>query len=547
MLTLLSKNINRDVVGESWLVRHVDASAIVFIVFGFLARLRAASDIFLNPDEALHFRLANQLSLAQAYRESLTASHPPLLTLILYFWRAGGTSELWLRMPSVLAGAVFCWMFYKGLSRSAGSLAGLIGLLLVALLPPIVALGAEIRQYALLLMFLAGALYFLDEAFAKNSARLFAAFSVCLYLAMLSHYSAFLFAAALGIYALIRIFQDRITARLIVVWSAGQLGAVALAIFLFKTHIAKLGAGESRTALQGWMSEFFLRRSYFDPARDHWLTFLAGHTFGVFQYFFGQLAVGVAMGLLFASGVVWLLSEKGLPEDHGSSRQLGILLLLLFAMACCASITHVYPCGGTRHVAFLIIPAMAGLSVAIAHFSGGRWPRAAAIAGFVLIVCIAFGQPRRPMMERADQSRINMVAAMEFIRHNAGASDLIFTDYESDLILGHYLCRQQPITVEALSQDFESFSCGYRVVSASYKSPPLTSNSFPSLWNRLIETQDVKPGGTVWIFQAGWDAGLPEDLRSHSPNFHDLPFESFGNNIKISKLIVERRISGDSH
>jgi hypothetical protein len=547
MLTLLSKNINREVAAKSWLVRHVDASAITIIVFGFLARLRAASGMFLNPDEALHFRLVNQLSLAQAYRESLTASHPPLLTLVLYFWRAGGTSELWLRMPSVLAGAVFCWMFYKWLSRSAGSLAGLIGLLLVALLPPIVALGAEIRQYALLLAFLASALYFLDEAFAKNSAGLFAAFSVCPYLAMLSHYSAFLFAAALDVYVLIKIFQDRIPAKLVMAWLISQFGVLALAIFLYKTHIAKLGAGESRTALQGWMSEFFLRHSYFDPARDHWLMFLAGHTFGVFQYFFGQLAVGVVMGLLFITGVGCLLRGKGLPEDRRASRQLGIFLLLPFVIAGCASLAHVYPYGGTRHVAFLIIPAMAGVSVAIVRFSGGRWARAAAIAGVVLIACIAFGKPRRPMMERADQSRMNMVAAMEFIRHNVGASDLIFTDYESDLILGHYLCRQQPITIEALSGDFESFSCGYRVVSASYKSPPLTSSSFPSLWNRLIETQDVKPDSTIWIFQAGWDAGLPEDLRSHSPNFHDLPFESFGNNIKIFKLIVGQRISADSH
>ena len=53
---------------------------------------------------------------------------------LLYFWRALGTSELWLRLPSVLAGTVFCWIFYKWLSKAAGNLAGLIGLLFVALL-----------------------------------------------------------------------------------------------------------------------------------------------------------------------------------------------------------------------------------------------------------------------------------------------------------------------------------------------------------------------------------------------------------------------------
>src|SRR5258706_3328314 len=139
-----------------------DLAAVFITLLGFLIRLWTAFGTFLNPDEALHFRLANQLSLALAYKASLTASHPPLLTLVLYFWRALGTSELWLRLHSVLAGTVFCWMFYKWLDKAAGKPAALIGLLFVALLPPSVLLGVEIRQYALLLAFSASALYLLD-------------------------------------------------------------------------------------------------------------------------------------------------------------------------------------------------------------------------------------------------------------------------------------------------------------------------------------------------------------------------------------------------
>src|SRR5579863_10782279 len=112
--------------------RHAHQSAIAVTLLGFLARLWTASGTFLNPDEALHFRLANQTSLALAYKESLTAAHPPLLILLLYFWRALGTSELWLRLPSVIAGAAFCWMFYKWLSVATGRLTGFIGLLFVA-------------------------------------------------------------------------------------------------------------------------------------------------------------------------------------------------------------------------------------------------------------------------------------------------------------------------------------------------------------------------------------------------------------------------------
>lgn len=526
--------------GNRWFQSYGNVAAASVTLLGFLARLWTASGTFLNPDEALHFRLANQGSLALAYKQSLTAAHPPLLILLLYFWRGLGTSELWLRMPSVLAGTVFCWMFYKWLSKAAGSVAGFIGLLFVAFLPPIILISAEIRQYALLLAFLASALYLLDEAFAENSAGKMAAFSLCLYLAMLVHYSAFLFAAALGIYALLKVFSDRPPVRLVATWVAGQLGGVALGIFLYKTQLSKLGVGESRTVFEGWMSEHYLSHSYFDPAHDNALKFSVGHTFGVFQYFFGQLAVGDVIGLIFLIGVGLLLGSTGFMQDRSSSRRLGILLLLPFVIAGGASLAHVYPYGGTRHSAFLIIPGVAGVSLALARLAANRWGRGLAIAAFVLVACIAFGKPRPPRMERADQSLANMAKAIEFIQRDINPSEIIFTDYQTDLILGHYLCQQHPISPDTAPANFEQFSCaGHRVVSTGYKSEWMFwANNFPRHWQQLVDAYSLKPGETVWVFQAGWGIDLPEDLRKNFAEFRDLQFESFGDNIKVFKMTV---------
>ncbi|MGB7600790.1 MAG: glycosyltransferase family 39 protein [Candidatus Sulfotelmatobacter sp.] len=524
---------------ESWPLGRIDLAVAFVLLFGLLARIWAASGTFLNPDEALHFRLANQPSLLLAYRESLTASHPPLLTFVLYFWRALGTSEPWLRMPSVLAGVVFCWVFYKWLRNSAGDLAGLIGLIFVSFLPPVVLLSAEIRQYALLLAFLAAALYFLDDAFAKNSSASMVAFSLSLYLAMLSHYSAFWFATALGIYALIRLFTERFSPTLKTTWALGQIGALALAVFLYKSHISKLGVGESRTALQGWMSDFFLRRSYFDPAHDNPLLFLVGHSFGVFQYFFGQLAVGDVMGLLFVLGVVLLLRGNDLPNPRDDSRRLGIFLLLPFVIAIAAALAHVYPYGGTRHIAFLIIPGVAGVTVAMTRLAADRWERGLTAAALIVVACIAFGKTRPPSMDRADQSRAHMTAAVGFIKQNVKPNELIFTDYQTDLILGHYLCRHRPISFEAAPATFEQFSCGgYHVVSQDYKGWQFWASNFPQEWQRLIADYRLNPGGTVWVVQAGWGVALPQDLQRHFAEFRDLHFESFGKNILIFKLTV---------
>ena len=519
-------------------------AATAVLLLGLLARLWAASGTFLNPDEALHYRLANQVSMALAYKESLTASHPPLLTFILYFWRVFGTSELWLRFPSIIAGMAFCWIFYKWLRNSAGDLAGLIGLTFVSFLPPIVLLSVEIRQYALLLSFLAAALYFLDESFAQNSLGRMAAFSLCLYLAMLSHYSAFLFATALCFYALCRFFAARFGMNLIMAWAAGQIGALALAIFLYKSHISNLGVGESRTALQGWMSDFFLRRSYLDWAHDNPVLFLVGHSFGVFQYFFGQLAVGDLMGLLFLMGVVLLVRRQPLPEQQRRSRRLGIFLLLPFAIGAAAALAHVYPYGGTRHIAFLIIPGIAGVSVAIATLAAERWQRGLAITAFIVLACIAFGKTRPPRIERTDQNLRNMLSAIEFLKQNVKPSDFIFTDYQTDLILGHYLCHQRSIFFQPAPGMFEQFSCGgSRVVSEDYRLWQFWASNFPQAWQRMLEDYKLKPGQTVWIIQAGWGVDLPQDLQRHFAEFRSLQFESFGKNILIFKLLVGNCLS----
>jgi hypothetical protein len=533
MVTSQDSKIDGAIVLESWFEEYANQGAAFVVLVGFLARLWAASGIFLNPDEALHFRLANQASLALAYGQSVTAAHPPLLILFLYYWRALGTSDLWLRLPSVIAGAIFCRVFFKWLTQVTDPLTGFIGLLFVSFLLPIIMLAAEVRQYALLLAFAVGALYFLDRAFAERSAGLMMASTLCLYLAMSTHYSAFLFAAALGIYALPCIFMQRVPIKVYITWACGQLGALALAVFLYRTHLSRIGAGESRTVLEGWMT--YIRRSYFDSAHDNPILFLVSHTFGVFQYLFGQLAVGIVVGLLFLVGVFLLL----LREKSSASRRLGLFLLMSFAIVGAASMVHVYPYGGTRHSALLIMPGIAGASLAVARITSGRWMRALAIAGAIIMLCLVFGKLRQPRMERADQSRKQMTAVLEFMQQNVAPSAPIFVDYQTDLVLGHYLCQQRPVPLQIRPTGFEEFFCaGRHVASTGYPTWTFSSETFPSDWERAVQTLGLKPGDPVWVLQTGWGIDLPEQLQKHFAEFRDLRFESFGKNIKIFKLTV---------
>src|SRR5579864_8877597 len=130
-----------------------DSLPLIALVVGLGARLFEAWRYFLNPDEALHNLLASQGSLSLAYKAALTNAHPPLLILVLYYWRWLGQSELMLRMPSVLAGTACCWLTYLWLRQIVDRSAAFIGLLLLTLSPTMIGLSAEVRQYSLLLFF----------------------------------------------------------------------------------------------------------------------------------------------------------------------------------------------------------------------------------------------------------------------------------------------------------------------------------------------------------------------------------------------------------
>jgi predicted membrane-bound mannosyltransferase len=150
---------------EQWLASNAGLIVAVSLLAAFALRLTTALGTFLNPDEALHYLLVNQTSLGDAYRASLTNAHPPLYFVLLYYWCFAGSSEIMLRLPSVLAGTAACWMAFRWIAMVLGRTAGVAALLLMALSPTLMALGAQVRAYSVFLFWMAAALYFLERAF----------------------------------------------------------------------------------------------------------------------------------------------------------------------------------------------------------------------------------------------------------------------------------------------------------------------------------------------------------------------------------------------
>jgi len=511
--------------------------AALVVAVGFLLRLRLASKTFLNGDEALHFMAANQPSWKLTYQASLTISHPPLLIFVLHLWRVFGTSETVLRLPSVLAGAVFCWIFFKWVSNLFGRETGVIGVIFASFLPPTIALSAEVRQYAFLLFFAICTMYSLERAIAENSPSKMLLASFCLWLAILSHYSAVLLAAILGAYSLLRMFKQRPPRAVIAVWVAGQIGALLLCSLLYLTYISAFG----QKALHSWM-DVYLHSSYFDPTRQHALLFAVFRTISVFQYVLGQTGIGTFIFLVFVAGIVFVFRATSafgsIPVSKG---QLATLLLSPFAINCGAALFDVYPYGGTRHCVFLAIFAIAGISFGLYKLAGQRLWRGFAAAMVIVLLCNVFSSHRFPYIAPADQSRVHMDQAIAFIRERIPPSDLLFVDNQTGILLGHYLCRQQPFFINVWTVGFKTLHCGgYRVAATDGKVFVFRATNFFPSWNAMVRTYDLKSGDSVWVLQEGWrwENCLARQLQLQYPEFRDLKEYSFGHNITIFQLKV---------
>ncbi|HWY19758.1 MAG TPA: glycosyltransferase family 39 protein [Candidatus Acidoferrum sp.] len=505
--------------------------AATLVAAGFIWRLWLAHATFFNTDEAWHYSLANQDSLSHAYKASLTIPHPPLLVLVLYFWRSLGTSNLALRLPCVIAGTMFCWVFWKWLTELARATAGWAGLVLVTFLPPMIAISADLRQYPMMLLFSVSAAYFLERALAENAASWMALSAVCLCLAMLSNYSAFFFAAAFGAYCILRMRTRSPSLRVIFAWGVGQAASLGLAWFLYRTHIAKIGS-----LRVSWLYDYYLH-----AGRSQFLPFLYHGTFGVFRFVFGQITIGGLATLMFATGTLLLLFEKPESETRFPARLAGIFLLLPFILSCAAVTAGLYPYGRTRQCVFLAIFAIAGVAVFLARVAKQKIGLAVALTIVIVVACHAFGTLQgRDMLPLADQRHEHMDQAMEFIQRQVSPSDLIFVDAATRLQLGHYLCRQEPISIDRSVAGLESFQCrGFHVISTGPNDGVLTADTFKNRWQEMASFYSVKPETNIWVFQGGWASGLGEALRAQSPEFSRLQPYSFGRYLEIFKLKVE--------
>jgi Dolichyl-phosphate-mannose-protein mannosyltransferase len=499
-----------------------------------------ARETFLNPDEALHYLLSDQSSLAMAYKASLTTAHPPLLVLVLHYWRLLGRSELALRTLALLTGTAFCWMMYLWLRRVADRATALAGLTLFLFAPSLITLSAEVRQYSLLLLFAASSLYFLERALEENSSRMMLLALCALYLALLSHYSSLIFALAISVYALVRFFAARELSPVLGTWIVGQLGAVTLCAFLIFTHVLRV----RRFGLPQGIADTWLRSSIFHSGEDHFLTFILGRTTRLFRYFFSHGTIGVAALLLFVFAIVLLLHDKRTPESlqKPASRQIAILLALPFLITLGTAIAGIYPYGGTRHDSLLIMFAIPGVSIGLVRLKV-RWPWMKPVAlAAGLAICNVFSYPPPPYIPRKNQNRKFMREAIRFVRQSVPSGSTVYVDHPGGLLLSYYLCGNSVVPFESQSQAFLTSRCGdYEAVTPARRLWSFDPDTFPGTVQEMRRRHELHPEAQVWIFQSGWIDWHEEVWIAQLRDYGCYDPQQFGPNIIVCKMILDAK------
>jgi Dolichyl-phosphate-mannose-protein mannosyltransferase len=506
------------------------------LVVGFLARLDLARSVFLNPDEALHYLLSIQPSLALTYQATLTTVHPPLLIVLLHYWSVLGAAEWILRLPSVLAGTAFCGVMFLWLKLVTSRTTALIGLTLLLFSPALIYISAEVRQYALLQFFAAGSLYFLERGVGESSPRLMLCSALALYLALLCHYSCFLFALTLGLYAVARIRSAKTPPSVTAVWVVGQVGALAEIGFLLASHVSLLKARGAPQAI----ADSYLRGSIYHPAEDRALAFVAKTSLRFFHYLFSQGAVGAVGLLLFIVGVVLLVRDRDLKQDPArpTPRLLGLLLAFPLVLNGGAALFGLYPYGGTRHDSYLAAFAMSGIAVALAHWKiSKKWVKPLAIV-VVLAICNLFPSPTGQYIRAKNQDRKWMSQAMLSLQSQAPGS-VIFTDNQGGLLLSYYLCHARVAQVQEPFQPFLNSSCGnYRIISLGPDRWIFQARLFPDDLQAIQKAYGLRPGSTIWLFQAGWLIDKEEALHAVLWQYSNGNPQPFGQNILLWPLTL---------
>jgi mannosyltransferase len=311
---------------------------------------------------------------------------PPLYYWVAWAWgNVFGTGDVSLRLIPALAGVATIPVAFGIGRRAAGTRAGLVAAALTATSPLLLYYSQENRPYALLILFGALSVLFLQRSLADPSARNLAGWAAAAALGMASHYFAVFLAVPEAAILLLRLGSVRRT--LAPIGAVAAAGAALLPLVLHQ-------AGEDRT---GFISGEGLGGRVSDAA----------------EYFAkGTLAatpgpgLGIAATVLIAVGAALLVFRTDGDERRGLAlpaglAALGIGIPLVLALAGGSLDVFLY-----RNVVGAWVPVGVALAGGFAARRAGRAGLAAGVALCAVWAALGVAQVADDDLRRDDWERV---------------------------------------------------------------------------------------------------------------------------------------------
>ncbi|HEV8339217.1 MAG TPA: glycosyltransferase family 39 protein, partial [bacterium] len=344
-------------------------------------------------------------------------THPPLHYALLHLWmRLFGSSEVAVRLPSVLASLGVVALTWRLARNIAGETAAAVAAAFIALSPFQIMSAQEARMYPFLTLFgLAAsfALWSLADGAEGKGSRLWIFYAAAMALALYTHHFAFLLLVAHGVYV---VLVDR-RRPMLRTWSLA-----AAAVLLAYLPLAPALYTQVVTA-RGWPD---IRPPFGAVALTDLLGMLSfgGGLFGMGTYFRrGTLlmeyraAVLLPFLLLLAAGVAALADRR---------RRDFILLYWLFPVLALSALSVRWNMFYERYFSFVLPPfavLMGAGVVSIAGVMATWWKRALAFGGLLALVG-AFAIPSLIDNYRAG-TPYNWRAVAQHVRDEARPTDFI--------------------------------------------------------------------------------------------------------------------------
>jgi 4-amino-4-deoxy-L-arabinose transferase-like glycosyltransferase len=482
---------------DVWLDLHMEWIVWIVVLIGLGLRVSRAAALYLNGDEAMIMFAPLQRSLAGVYRAMLAHPHGPLPNFLLHYMSFLGSSELYFRLPSVIAGALVSYVGYRWAAETFGKGAGFVTACILAFSPAMVILSAQLRFYAVHMLFMAGSVYCLERALREKSTHWMRLFGAALVLALLSEYMSIWYTIAIGGYALIGLMVMKAPRRLLAEWLATQGAAAAVLITAYFTHLQKLrGSAGDLFAQNGW-----LRSSYYHAESQTVVDFLRASTEYLFGYLFANVTLGTWMLYAFLAGLGVVLWGR---SGRQPAQRLAVISLLLPPMVtAAAAIIKAYPYGGSRHDAFLALFLAAPIAAAISFMARQR-----TLMLVLLVACLTplwlESAQQHYLDDHVDVSkREQMTAALDYLSTRTPRPRVVVVDQLGSSTLGYYLCHGQVDDWRSVGSNLTSYRCaGVRVLTIEAWGVP--NASIPVEFARARQNAvDLFPD-PVWAFSVSF-------------------------------------------